>query len=188
MWALHLFAGSSDSLMGPVWDHVGSKRDPGVPIILEAPNDLLGIPSLWIHCDGPYGPYMWGTTPNLSRLVPYSFGSWIILSGRLVNSYITWHVHVSTPSVMFYVGLVCVEDYYGLLGIKDYPVVVRVCCMKYAYGVVLLTWLAMCLVVIPNERLVLDSSSQAPLGGYKLLWFRAPPCWLELWCLCGYCL
>ena len=35
----------------------------------------------------------------------------------------------------------CVEDCYGLLVIEGYLVVVRVCCMKYACGVVLLAWL-----------------------------------------------
>ena len=40
-----------------------------------------------------------------------------------------------------YVGLVSVEDCYGLLVIEGYLVVVRVCCMKYACGVVLLAWL-----------------------------------------------
>ena len=34
-----------------------------------------------------------------------------------------------------------VENDYGMLGIEDYLVVVWVCCMKYACGVVLHAWL-----------------------------------------------
>ena len=124
----------------PVWDHVSGKRNRGVPKTSKAPNDLLGIPSPWVRYDRPCGLFPWWTTSNLGHLVLYTFGSLIKLSDRLGTS-----KHVSTLSVMPCIGLGCVCGLYGWLGIKGYPVVVWVCCLKYTHGVVLPIWFAMCM-------------------------------------------
>lgn len=43
---------------------------------------------------------------------------------------------------------------YGMLDIKNYSVVVWVCYVKYACGVVLFSWLCCVLVVIPKDGFI----------------------------------
>ena len=77
----------------------------------------------------------------------------------------TWACIHSIRHCFLLIG-VRVEDDCDTLGIENYPIVVRVCFMKYAYGVILLTWPCYVFgddtqpgVGLDPEYVVFDSSS-----------------------------
>lgn len=158
VWPCHLFTGGPGSHTGPVWDHVGGERDPEVPITSEAPNNPIGLE--------PVSPLWWTIwtlyvmeNPKPRSVSTLPLGSLIKLSTRLVTSNTTWHEHVYTPSIMFYISSVCVEDcivvwYWRLPG---YCLVLLL--KIYVFGSPPCLE-AMCMMAIPNENLVFHCTSR----------------------------